>query len=1752
MLQGFCFVSMYQPSFTLNIKIQRLVLLIYYCQTLTLAFPLDGWNLWTYKDGAFRMTKNLLNMFLIFPYVNEVKSSTLIYVLTLLFSLFNIFMLLTIFLIAKFKNKLSFMLTFTYWYLVIVPKLFFMPQLFIFIGSLSFSQRALLYSEFQFHAFLPISGVGLLIVSFFCFFSSYFIRSTKLQQDNGLIQKFSMLLFIEQCLNVIITCLYFQNRSAFNNVVQLLMMHLYYLSQFINAFYVGTFPPHLSKFCLILISSCQSLLIVITINLASSNNLISEEQILIMWLIFMTFSVSISTILNDRKQIKLLFKQTNVFELQEFVQYVYYMMPELTNKDFKIQNRFIYCIFIQNHEKQCLNCQKIRQSKNKVASKFVFTNVLYCIIKEHLGVLKMVSRSEYEQFEIYYADFLNKIKKQPLLSFVELKVYQLQNSKPSFYFKNTISYFFEELKKIILDTRVQFHSNHHNFEENSLEIKDIIQAYSIEEYMLPKIIELIDQKIRIWNEQINGLDSIYDLEQLIVNYSSKILSCQDLLEQRLQLDLLNFNQIQKARNVIELRVASIFHLIILNDFYSSLQCEQQISEVLAMENSLPNDVISNIDILQDNLCLIMVSMVKNRGYIKNTKKNYIANYFGLDVKEVESINHINLFIPQFIADIHEQFLQSYLETAQSPLFNQYQIVFSKFKNEFVQPQQLKLENNFDFYDDYVVTGCLSKVKETSEFVLFDENGKVLSVTQGFYTDIIQPAFQEELTAQTINQAYIFLFFINIFSILDQQKDNINLSEFLQVELMTTITIFEDLSKIIQFFCENKLSNTTSLAYSLRKSMQKTALMSQTKTYTTKKQRENIQTGRYYVNNSVKISDDIQLFCSQFRTQVSELLQQFNKFSSVQYHSKISLQYRTIGKKSAQRSYFIIEILDYRKKVANATSSVISKQFDSIYNNKNFSSVLTDITTSERIVQKDEYRPNEIIGNSFNHLLSDREQLFGVLNQSFQESQSFGPLSQRANFISPRQHNLDDELRKLELEFQDIRVSFNGGAMVQQYAGEEKEEEDYNNESKSNKPQKSSSEKRQDKSYKMLKLLTTYKDKGIIKERDDHQSYSSKTSGTSKTQYISIIKNFQHSKIMITSLKIILTLTLILFLCALSTIVINTQVIKQQISEIVDSSYSLNAPLFFNRYFFQSYALSWTLLMNGLKIVKHSDFLINQTFSTLKHQGNETFENLGVMYPKFIEIENMGLLNNISIQLLGFPRKTVSYTEFINSIQNTLQYFFQIKYFSDEATDQVLDIDYINSVITLRYNLKYVFDMNKELIQSLDLMSQNIIKDGGKELQSLTIAEICFIFFIHFVSLFFWNKTESQKQQILLINGRLQENSVNDLIYRHLNIKSILQSTDLKKNNWKKQQVCLIFQQTMDNQEAKQQYLDQRYNQLNKTKNDQNKKKGQVGMLNSRLRDTSYSIKKYICYNLVVFLIIASFLLGGYFYQSSLMNNLIPQQKLTLNFVRFSSYLDTLITTGLVLKTQPQVYPGLIAHKFYTQAQFNRYRDPLKQLFHMFLDVYETYDQNLTEIYEGILFSKDIDDTKKELLLGLYESDICQMITEKIPFCQYEQLGELNFIQKYSQYSYQDNNRDYLENGLVGITSSISYFMKTNYDYEIATIEYATDMNELSDLYKTKEFTNIILEHYSSTKETTQQMLEIILSSNEIILDEYLKLITIYYGLIGSALLVLFAFFYYRLLDLTDDNFIHLRLGLTLVPIEVITDQYNIQLIKQLN
>lgn len=50
--------------------------------------------------------------------------------------------------------------------------------------------------------------------------------------------------------------------------------------------------------------------------------------------------------------------------------------------------------------------------------------------------------------------------------------------------------------------------------------------------------------------------------------------------------------------------------------------------------------------------------------------------------------------------------------------------------------QLRLDNNFTELDDYVLIGCLSQVKRSSDYVLFGEDGFIIGTTENFHTTII--------------------------------------------------------------------------------------------------------------------------------------------------------------------------------------------------------------------------------------------------------------------------------------------------------------------------------------------------------------------------------------------------------------------------------------------------------------------------------------------------------------------------------------------------------------------------------------------------------------------------------------------------------------------------------------------------------------------------------------------------------------------------------------------------------------------------------------------------------------------------------------------------------------------------------------------------------------------------------------------------------------------------------------------------------
>lgn len=102
MLNGFSKFMAFDQIAQFDLRYQKIIVTIGQLQMLTLFYPDDGWNIWSYSNNAFKIVKNTLNASLIFPYLKKVESEILVKVLLLFLFTINFYIILMIFYFGRF------------------------------------------------------------------------------------------------------------------------------------------------------------------------------------------------------------------------------------------------------------------------------------------------------------------------------------------------------------------------------------------------------------------------------------------------------------------------------------------------------------------------------------------------------------------------------------------------------------------------------------------------------------------------------------------------------------------------------------------------------------------------------------------------------------------------------------------------------------------------------------------------------------------------------------------------------------------------------------------------------------------------------------------------------------------------------------------------------------------------------------------------------------------------------------------------------------------------------------------------------------------------------------------------------------------------------------------------------------------------------------------------------------------------------------------------------------------------------------------------------------------------------------------------------------------------------------------------------------------------------------------------------------------------------------------------------------------
>jgi hypothetical protein len=75
-----------------------------------------------------------------------------------------------------------------------------------------------------------------------------------------------------------------------------------------------------------------------------------------------------------------------------------------------------------------------------------------------------------------------------------------------------------------------------------------------------------------------------------------------------------------------------------------------------------------------------------------------------------------------------------------------------------------------------------------------------------------------------------------------------------------------------------------------------------------------------------------------------------------------------------------------------------------------------------------------------------------------------------------------------------------------------------------------------------------------------------------------------------------------------------------------------------------------------------------------------------------------------------------------------------------------------------------------------------------------------------------------------------------------------------------------------------------------------------------------------------------------------------------------------------------------------------------------------------KIYNDIINNNRIPSKAKNDLYGLYQNSFCDYFKEQLPFCTYLISNQDEFTLKYGKPNAVDNNKNYIDNGLIGLYS----------------------------------------------------------------------------------------------------------------------------------
>ncbi|CAK59410.1 unnamed protein product (macronuclear) [Paramecium tetraurelia] len=1694
------------------------ILIIPYIQYLSLLLPSHGWSYWNYSDGYLSFIQKACSYFTITPFF-EFQNNFIYYPFTIfsLIIMVGLILYLSVFpLEMESENKkvkyqegrtstLCTVILFTIQTLQIPCYKFYIQQIIE-------AQQKNLQNQ------LIINIISIILYCLYIFMSEYFLRQYSFTPYHPMQQKFTRLRVSQILINLIAIVLTLEKESRLYNLIGLLMLHSIFILKMLNHLYYKPEAPHKNMIHFEASFTLESLAILITVNVFSENQIFPEEQIGI----YIMFIFSLSTILgnllfNFLLQLNFDPKTKQLYQIYKLYSYI----GNITTNSITTYNLIIYQL-INDKDFQKFQ-QKVIMNQKSTKMQDYYKLGLY-IITEIFIDLKEGQKSELEELQLLFVSYLALIRNKPLIGYVEFKKFESnQNIKKSYYFQLMKSRIDKHLQKKITAIQ-QIYEKEQQYMKNVTQEKSVSPAelyeYSqIEEKFQGKVSDLIQLKISIWESQINGCKSIYEFEDNAVKLSKQIISCIFFLRSQ-TINVIQEEYIKNCDNILKLKICSMFHSFVLNDYYSAYLCEQKIQDIMKIETTQEQNVITRSNILKDETILIIISIVKQLGQVLNLNKSQIANYFGYSNSEFQQIANIKELMPQYFGNQHDQFLQTYIQEARTDLAFKETLTFAQGKNGFLIPQYLNVYNNFDINDDFTLIGSLTKEKEVHNYLIFDEYGKCIGITQQL-SKLLVPQDNLEYFLENIDSFYVYMFLPHIHIYMNDILNNSNNNDGAIQQKSVLLYVFQDfigLQKMHQAILNSyqqgsqkyveqtrvfsQFEQMNSLITSPRNGNMK-RLISEAKPSNPLEEVKNLEQSSldfFKIGSQQKptIMGTQQNANSIKENEIIDFLNAIEVLQKTIYFCTAKIQLNILGRKENKQHYFILELSEFvdksnqqdeekkqmrrqnlpiRRAAKRHTSQKQSyiQQFQTIPKSPDYHMDSSLMSPVGSVLQKKSFLDKSPVNNQILHYVSERRlNLMGSLGQA--DSQSFS-----------------EEVFSNEIQ------------QVLQHQNE----------------------------YKSNHGV------GILK------SQSSTKSGNSGLTAIEIVNKFKTKTSLISSLAIISLIKLVVLILFIIFMIINITQVNVFNESVAKFITDINLPINLNKYFLNLFTYSWitSLMLND--ILNASQFINNQMY--FQSQNMETtFINLTKMYTNFISLEENGYLDNLNITHLDNTVyvENVDFTDYIYYLEAI---GYRLLHFESNSI-------YLSNLLKYRLNFGNIIQNNFQIIQSLGSYYSD--QQDGKILLLFNqiLAEIIIIGLIIFSQLYFWRRIEQYCQKILLLSNRLTESGAENQIIKFRLVAQIMKQTFGELGF--KQQNCykLCYTDMLQSKKGFKQHRSKIQSILIKSKKAkqqeiQTKKPGSSTIpLNSRISNVQINIIFKLIYVMINISFVCFFFLGDYLLYKDQSLKLNPAYGLAMDYIQFQIGFENTITVALMIKSEQQIYSVMsevIQNEFLVLSNTNIQYNVTSVL----TQVYSFNHSDLNSIYQKIIDYDIINGEDETYILTIYNNDFCLVFDDQeIPFCN-KNLSPQQFRSEYGTYDSRDNNSQYLKSGIVGIVSKMDTFLMQYYEFEYQTGSLDPDFVKLNQQLNSQDFTNIIVQHYLDTYLGFEEFFNNIQESIINLITSQQNTQDLYQFLIGIFLLIFLIVAGGLMIIKVNLRLIHLRLLITLLPVEIMLDIYTISLLK---